>query len=172
METELFDINAPEGPTPQPETPERPDVELYLDQIAALRDMSTRELIARRAFQKSDFDDREARLKALQIQITPAKWEGSNETERSTSREKHFAGNKDVQILRTAISMAKYDLDMIDAELEARADERKTAEFKLREREANQRERDLVLREAELEARMAKPHVADQFRTAKQIFDR
>lgn len=157
MDTELFDFNAPEEqPAAEPAlAPERPDIELYLDQIAGLRDVATRELIARRAYWKGEVEDREANLKHELIRLTPdGGWPGSNETARNTARDKTLAVHPRAISLKAKVSMAKYDLDMIDAEIEARADERKTAEFKLRELEAKQRERDLVLREAELEARI------------------
>lgn len=157
MDTELFDLNAPEGPAPQPETPERPDIELYLDQLAELRDTSTRELIARRSYWKGEIESREKALKAAQLAATPDKWPGSNEGERNIAREKAMLADKFVAQSTASLGMARYQLDLIDAEIEARDGERKQAEFDLRKREASLRDRDLVLREAELEALTRRP---------------
>lgn len=150
MDTELFDLNAPEGPAPQPETPERADEELYLDALATLRAKTMRELIALRAYWKSEVDQLEVALKAVQIANTPDKWPGGNETERATSRDKAFATNPDLIIARSKVSLAKANLDYVTVELEARSEERKATEFKLREREADQRDRELAVREREV----------------------
>ena len=152
MDTELFDLNAPEAPAPQPETPERPDIELYLDQLAELRDTSTRELIARRSYWKGELESREKALKVVQLAATPDKWPGSNEGERNIARDKAMLANADVTLVTAQVNHARYQLDLIDAEMDARDSERKQAEFDLRKREASLRDRDLVLREAELES--------------------
>lgn len=148
----FFDLGAPEGLAPQPETAERPDIELYLDQLAELRDTSTRELIARRSYWKGEIESREKALKAAQLAATPDKWPGSNEGERNIAREKAMLADKLVAQSTASLSMARYQHDLIEAEMDARDSERKQAEFDLRKREANLRERDLVLREAELES--------------------
>lgn len=144
MDTELVDLNIPEAPAP-----ERPDVELYLESIAALREKTLRELLGLRAYWKGEVDDREATLKAVMIANTPDKWPGGNETERATSREKAFASNLDVIAARASLRLAAGTLADINVELDTRDSDRKAAEFKLREREAAQKDRELILKHHE-----------------------
>ena len=131
--------------------PEREDVELYLDQLASLRDTSTRELIARRSYWKGEIESREKTLKAVQLAATPDKWPGSNEGERNIAREKAMLADKFVVQSAASLSMARYQLDLIDAEIDARDVERKQAEFEIRKRELAMREREALIAERRLD---------------------
>lgn len=145
MDTELFDLNAPEGPAPQP---------TYAWTDRRLPDVSNqtyRDLIERRALLKLNIEnldeDRENRL----TEIAPANgWGGSNDSTRKLSREKAAIEDEVCNQIGVLRMTKRGELAAIDAELEIRDQARRVSDQDLRKREADQRDRELAVREREV----------------------
>lgn len=145
MDTELFDLDAPEGPAPQP---------AYAWTDRKLPDVSQqtiRELVERRALLKLNLDnleeDREDRL----TEIAPINgWGGSNDSTRKLSRERAALEDEVCNQIGVLMMVKRGELAAIDAELEIRDQARRVVDQDLRKREADQRDRELAVREREV----------------------
>lgn len=182
MDTELFDLNAPEGPAPQPDE----HYEFSNGKLPNCQEMAHRELVERRALLKLNIEglqeDRDNRL----TEIAPANgWGGSNDSTRKLIRDKAALEDEICNQIGVLEILKRRELAAIDAELEIRDQVRRTADQDLRKREADQRDTDLTLRqhdqalrEAELTMttkqtlpfRLTGTGAVEQFNQAKALF--
>lgn len=176
----LFDLDAPEGPAPEPS---------YAWSDRKLPDVSNqtyRDLVERRALLKLNLEnleeDRENRL----TEIAPANgWAGSNDSTRKLSREKAALEDEVCNQIGVLMMTKRGELAAIDAELEIRDQARRVADQELRKREADQRDTELTLRQhdqalreaeltmavkATLPFRLTGTNAGEQFRQAKELW--
>ena len=178
----LFDLNAPEGPAPQPND----HYEFGETKLPNCQDMSNRELVERRALLKLNIEgleeDRDNRL----TEIAPANgWGGSNDSTRKLSRDKAALEDEVCNQIGVLTIIKRRELAAVDAELEIRDQARRAADQDLRKREADQRDTDLTLRQhdqalretelteankSRLPFRLTGTSVQEQFNQAKALF--